>query len=189
MIYVSAAVGYLVQLILFFVLNARGGYSPLVHAVSDYGVGPTRRLFNVYALIGCAAAVLLAVALLVDGRFPMRGAIYLAVVAVLRLGVLAFPTDLEGQTLTRTGKLHYLFAIASFALLYMAIDVFHPVAVTLLAQPAVAVLTVLKWVVTLSLIAVVVCLAPPLRKIFGLVERIFLLSTMLWLGLFALAAS
>jgi len=189
MIYMLVAVGYLVQLILFFALNLRGGYSPVTHAVSDYGVGPTKHLFNVYGLVGCAAAVLLVVALLVDGRFPMRGSIYLAIVAALRVGVLAFPTDLEGQKLTRVGKLHYLFAIASFALLYMAIDVLHPAAVTLFAQTPVTVLTALKWVVTWSLIGVVVCLAPPLRKIFGLVERIFLLSTMMWLGMFALVAA
>jgi len=187
MIYTLAAIGYLTQIIIFFALNIRGGYSPFAHAVSDYGIGPTKRLFNVYGLVGCAAAILMAVALFVDDRFPQRASIYLAIVAALRVGVLAFPTDLEGQNLTRVGKLHYLFAIASFALLYMAIDVLYPVGVALFVEPWITVLTTLKWVVTLSLVGVVVCLVPSLRKIFGLIERIFLLSTMMWLGIFSLA--
>jgi hypothetical protein len=188
-IYAVAALAYLVQLALFFALNIRGTYSLVGHAVSDYGVGPSRRLFMIYGLTGIIAAIVLGVAVLVDGRFPTRGGVYLLIMAALRLGVLAFPTDLEGQRLTGTGRLHYVFAIASFALAYMAIDVLNPVVLPIVADWATPVLAGLYWVVTASLAGVVICLIPALRRIFGLVERVFLVSVMLWSAVFALAAT
>jgi len=188
-IYTTAALLYFVQLALFLALNIRGSYSLVGHAVSDYGVGPSRPLFTIYGLIGIIAAIALGAAVLMDGRFPARGGVYLLAVAALRLGVLAFPTDLEGQRLTGTGKLHYLFAIASFALAYMAIDVLNPVALPVVANWASPILAGLYWIVAASLAGVVICLIPALRRIFGLVERIFLVSVLLWSAVFALAAT
>jgi hypothetical protein len=187
-IYALAALAYLVQLALFLALNLRDDYSRVSHAVSDYGVGPSRRLFTIYGLAGIVAAAALGAAVLTDGRFPNRGGTYLLVMAALRLGVLAFPTDLEGERLTRAGRLHYLFAIASFALAYMAIDVLTPVALPIATGWSASVLAGLYWIVTASLAGVVICLVPALRRIFGLVERVFLLSVLLWSAVFALAA-
>ena len=188
-IYTTAALLYFVQLALFLALNIRGSYSLVGHAVSDYGVGPSRPLFTTYGLIGIIAAIALGAAVLLDGRFPARGGVYLLAVAALRLGVLAFPTDLEGQRLTGAGKLHYLFAIASFALAYMAIDVLNPVALPVVGNWASPILAGLYWIVAASLAGVVICLIPALRRIFGLVERIFLVSVLLWSAVFALAAT
>ena len=188
-IYTTAALLYFVQLALFLALNIRGSYSLVGHAVSDYGVGPSRPLFTIYGLIGIIAAIALGAAVLMDGRFPARGGVYLLAVAALRLGVLAFPTDLEGRRLTGTGKLHYLFAIASFALAYMAIDVLNPVALPVVANWVSPILAGLYWIVAASLAGVVICLIPALRRIFGLVERIFLVSVLLWSAVFALAAT
>jgi hypothetical protein len=188
-IYTTAALLYFVQLALFLALNIRGSYSLVGHAVSGYGVGPSRPLFTIYGLIGIIAAIALGAAVLMDGRFPARGGVYLLAVAALRLGVLAFPTDLEGQRLTGTGKLHYLFAIASFALAYMAIDVLNPVALPVVANWVSPILAGLYWIVAASLAGVVICLIPALRRIFGLVERIFLVSVLLWSAVFALAAT
>ncbi len=185
--YLVAASLLLVQLGAFAVLHVRGRYSPVSQAVSDFGVGPTRRLFAAYGLIGGLGALALAAATFADGRFPLRASVCLLLLALIRPGVLAFPTDLEGTPLTRTGRLHYAFAIASFALLYMAIDVLHPVAIGQIDGPALIALSGLRRVITWSLIGVVVCLAPPLRKTFGLVERAYLLSTLLWLIVFALS--
>jgi hypothetical protein len=47
----------------------------------------------------------------------------------------------------------------------------------------------LYWIVAASLAGVVICLIPALRRIFGLVERIFLVSVLLWSAVFALAAT
>ncbi|GLQ10288.1 membrane protein [Devosia yakushimensis] len=186
-LYLLAALLYLAVLVLFGLLHVRGGYSPIRHAVSDYGVGPTRSLFAAYASAGIVAALLLGAAILAGGQFPVRGGLYLLAMAAFRLGVLAFPTDIEGERLTRNGKLHYGFAIASFALTYMAIDVLHPIALPLVADWARWVLSGLRWAVTLSLGGVVICLIPALRRVFGLFERIYLLSTALWLGILASA--
>lgn len=188
-IYTTAALLYFAQLALFLALNIRGSYSLVGHAVSDYGVGPSRPLFTIYGVIGIIAAIALGAAVLMDGRFPARGGVYLLVMAALRLGVLAFPTDLEGQRLTKTGRLHYLFAIASFALAYMAIDVLNPVGLPLVANWASPMLAGLYWIVAASLAGVVICLVPALRRIFGLVERAFLVSVLLWSAVFALAAA
>ncbi|MDN5927760.1 MAG: DUF998 domain-containing protein [Hyphomicrobiales bacterium] len=188
-IYAAAALAYLAQLALFLALNIRGRYSLVSHAVSDYGIGPSRRLFTIYGLIGIIAAAALGAAVLMDGRFPARGGIYLLAMAALRLGVLAFPTDLEGERLTGAGKLHYLFAIASFALAYMTIDVLNPAALSIVADWASPVLAGLYWIVAASLAGVVICLVPALRRIFGLVERVFLVSVLLWSAVFALAAA
>lgn len=188
-IYAVAALVYLVQLALFLALNVRGKYSLVSHAVSDYGVGPSRLLFTIYGLVGIVAASALGAAVLADGRFPARGGIYLLVMAALRVGVLVFPTDLEGQRLTGAGRLHYLFAIASFAFAYMAVDVLDPVAVPVVRQWAAPVLAVLYWIVAASLAGVVICLIPALRRVFGLVERTFLVSVLLWSAVFALAAA
>ncbi|WP_018631330.1 DUF998 domain-containing protein [Neomegalonema perideroedes] len=187
LLFFLAGAAYLAQLALFARLHLRGGRDPVSEAVSDYGVGPSRRLFALYGAAGIAAAAVLAGALLADGRFPAQGWLYLLAMAALRLGVLAFPTDLEGERLTRSGKAHYLFAVASFALAYMAVDALSPSAASLAAAWARPVLNGLGWVVAASLAGVVICLIPALRRIFGLVERIFLLSVLLWLGIFAFA--
>ena len=187
LLYHAAAIVYLVQLLLFATLHAVGSYSPLRHAVSDYGVGVTKRRFAAYGSAGIIGAVLLSAAVLLDRRIPDTGGLYLLATAALRLGVLAFPTDLEGQTLTRTGKLHYVFAIASFALAYMAIDALHPHVMPLVAGALASLLQTIRWIVTAALIGVVICLIPSLRSIFGLVERSVLLSTILWFGMAAFA--
>jgi len=144
-VFLAAGVAYGVQLILLGMLHLGGRYSIISHAVSDYGVGGTRRLFIAYGLVGCLASIMFAWALFDDGRFPRRGWLCLVLVAVLRLGVLAFPTDLKGTRPTRSGRLHYAFAIASFAFLYMAIDSLHPIAFALVAKAAIAPLVGLRW--------------------------------------------
>lgn len=184
-----AFAGYCTALGLFIALNRSGRYSVLSHAVSDYGVGPTKPLFAKSGIAGIVAAACLALALWLDGRFPVKGIWFLVGMAVLRVGVIRFPTSLEGEALGRDGRLHYLFAIASFALLYMGIDALHPVVMTLLSGIPAMAMSLLRTVITISLIGVVVTMLPPLRRVFGLVERVFLLSTQLWLlGLSALLA-
>jgi hypothetical protein len=128
-IYPLAALAFLIQLMLLVRLHLRGGYNLVSHAVSNYGVGSTKGQFAIYGTVGIVAATLVAIAVLADERLAARAGFYLLTMAALRLGVLAFPTDLEGQRVTSTGKLHYLFAVASFALAYMGIDALYPAAI------------------------------------------------------------
>ena len=185
MLFTVAAAAYVVALGLFIALHLRGNYSLLRHAVSDYAIGPTRGLFLTYGLAGGLGAALVGCGVLVQGGLPVRSGVYLLASAGVRLGVLGFSTDLEGQPVTRAGLLHLVFAIAGFALVYMAIDSLQPFARDLVTGPVRTTLVWLHTVATLSLIGVVVCLYPALRRLFGLVERAFLLSTLLWLLTFA----
>lgn len=185
MLFTLAAAAYLLALGLFAALHLRGSYSILRHAVSDYAIGPTRGLFLAYGLTGGLGAALAGCGVLASAALPVRSGVYLLASAVVRLGVLGFPTDLEGRPVTRSGRLHLLFAIAGFALVYMAIDSLLPFARDLATGAARTVLVGLQAIATLSLIGVVICLYPALRRVFGLVERAFLVSTLLWLLTFA----
>ncbi|TPP11784.1 DUF998 domain-containing protein [Rhizobium glycinendophyticum] len=179
----------LCQLTLFAVLHWRGPQYRLREPVSDYGTGPLRSLFAVYVLTGCAAVASLGAAVAVSQRLPLRAGVYLLLLAVIRLGVLRFPTDLGGMAKSRTGRLHLLFAIAGFALVYMAVDVLNGAAERVVSLAALPWLSGLHLIATVSLAATVVALLPALRALFGFAERAFILSTMVWLGLFAFAVA
>ena len=155
------------------------------HAVSDYAVGKTARLFISYGLVGSLGAALLAIATGSAGEFPSKVPIYLALLAILRMGVLRFRTDIEGEAVTREGRLHYVFAIITFALTYMIVSASQPTLDTFANPTLNLILRDLGWIATISLVGVVTTLLPPLRRVFGLAERIFLLSTASWLLLLA----
>ncbi|OJY30139.1 uncharacterized protein DUF998 [Gemmobacter caeni] len=186
-LYLASALAYLAVIILFAALHLRGDYSPIRQALSDYGIGPSHPLFVGYAVAGIAASSLLAAAVLEDGRFTLRAGLCLLGMAALPLGVVAYPTDIEGEPSSRTGRLHLAFAVANFALAYIAIDDLFPDAESLPPAAFRHLLGALYWVVTASLLGVAVCLVHALRhRIFGLLERLYLFSSALWLGLFAL---
>lgn len=95
--------------------------------------------------------------------------------------MLKFPTDLEGQRLTRSGRLHYLFAVGAFALTYSAIAGLTPELGSVGAwESASGLLSVLRLVALVSLVLLVIALVPRLRVVFGLFERAFRLSANLW---------
>ena len=97
-----------------------------------------------------------------------------------------FPTTLEGQPITRTGLLHYGFAIAAFTLTYLAITGMTPALRALaVGQWVHAPLGWATWIVSPALFLVVITMLRPLRRVFGLFERVFLVTTNAW---FALAA-
>jgi hypothetical protein len=177
------AIGFLVALHL-----QRSGYSIVGHAVSDYGVGPTRRLFATYTSLGSAGGVVFTGALLTRG--PAVSAWLLSVLTVMilsRIGLTIFPTDLEGTKLTRTGYLHYFFAILGFAASYTAIRNLTPVFASEMAwAPLHGALNGLSTLATLALVGVCVTMWRPFRKVFGLLERVFLLTTLVW---FAVASA
>lgn len=188
-IYLPVLALYLVTLVLFILLHVRGTYDPVRTAVSDYAIGPTRRLFLLDGAAGGLAAALLGGLVLSDARFPPMAGLFLLAHACLRFGVLAFPVDLEGQSMSRHGKLHYTFAVPGFAMVYLAIHALGPATREIVPGAIHITFTVLEAVASFALAAVAVCLFPPLRRVFGLVERVFLLSTALWLGCFSLAMS
>ncbi|MEV7344172.1 DUF998 domain-containing protein [Streptomyces sp. NPDC093544] len=160
------------------------GYSPVHHAVSDYAVGRYGSLFRLGLLVSSLGVVFLAIGLTLDPGAPplaVSQLVFLFLVPAMRLGMALFPTDLEGEKLTRTGRLHYLFAIAAFAFTYAAISGMTSRLESVSPwESAHGLLSVLLWIALVSLVLLVVTLLPRLRTVFGLFERVFLVSTNLW---------
>ncbi len=110
------------------------GYNPARNAVSDYGVGQYARLFRVSLWSGSIAVLALLAGLAAGvGAPPLARSdlVFLGLVAVSRIGESLFPTTVEGERLTRTGALHYVFAIFTFGFTYAAISGMTPVLVKL----------------------------------------------------------
>jgi hypothetical protein len=151
-------------------------YNPVNHAVSDYGVGPTKSLFTLYLQINNLGTFAFAVALIAGfgmPAIPLRIFIFLLLLILCRIVIVFFPTDLEGTPLTRTGFSHYVLAVLIFGLLYTTIAGLSRIFGT-------SALIILSAIITYALTAVVITMWKPLRKIFGLFERIFLGATILW---------
>jgi hypothetical protein len=166
------------------------GYSPVRHAVSDYGVGRYRSLFTIALYVSSVGVLALAFALLSGvGSPPLatRDLAYLLLIPLARIGMTLFPTNLEGQRISRVGLLHYTCAVAAFTLTYLAISGLTPALRDLVPGDwAHAPLSWMEWVVGPALALVVVTMLRPLRRLFGVFERVFLLTTNVW---FALAAA
>jgi hypothetical protein len=184
----SGTVAYLVILTALHSLPT--GYSPVRHAVSDYGVGRYKYLFVAGLHVSSFGVLALSLALLAgvgSPPLPTHAVLYLTLIPLGRIGMTIFPTTLEGERLTRTGLLHYACAVAAFALTYLAISDLTPALRAL--QPGGWAHGPLGWtarIVAPALIIVVITMLPQLRRIFGLFERVFLVATNVW---FALAAS
>jgi hypothetical protein len=166
------------------------GYSPVHDAVSYYRVGRYASLFRVGLWSGSISALALTAGLAVGaGRLPLAGRdlVFLGLAAVSRIGESLFTTTLEGRRLSRSGALHYVFAILTFGFTYAAISGLtagltrlHP------WVEAAGLLRRLAGATLVGLILVVATLLPRLRNLFGLCERFFLLVTYGWLVLVAL---
>jgi hypothetical membrane protein len=165
------------------------GYDLVHNAVSDYGVGQYAPLFRVSLWAGSIAVLALAIGLTVEPGAPpllTRGLVFLGLVSACRIGESLFPTTVEGQKLTRTGVMHYLFAILTFGFTYAAISDLTPGLVKL--YPWHAHRGALDWLsgaILVGLILVLAALLPRLRHVFGLPERFFLAVTYIWLVIVA----
>lgn len=164
------------------------GYSPISHAVSDYAVGKYKSLFRVRLWVNALGILALVAALASASRVQIAtlDLLFLGLVALTRVAMSFFPTDLEGKKLTRTGLLHYLCAILSFAFAFTALRDMTP-ALQHAFPWASGTFGFLYVLVLPALIAVIVTLVPMLRRIFGLFERIFLLTILFWLLLVSVA--
>ena len=183
-----ATLGYLALFVALHVLPT--GYHPVQEAVSDYAVGPYGYLFRAGLYVSSLGVLALAFLLVVGVGSPpvaSRDLVYLLAIPLTRIGMTLFPTDLEGTARTRTGILHYACAIAAFTLTYLAISGVTPTLIDVAqARWLGDTLHVVSVIVAASLILVVVTMAGPLRRVFGLTERIFLVTTNLWFALAAL---
>lgn len=161
---------------------------PIRTAVSDYGTGKAARLFKVYGAAGIIGAAALCRAMLdyPGTEFPRVAAYCLGALAVLRLGLFAFKTDEGAFGRTREGIIHLVFAVVTFTLAYEVVSFGGPTALAITTGPLHSAFAALGWIVPVSLALVVVTMVlPGLRAFFGLAERAFLVSTLLWFLLLA----
>lgn len=176
----------LARLVVFISLHVvKSEYGIVEHAVSDYAVGSTRRLSSIMTWLTVPFWALLAAAV-ATGLSSWSDAtwvtIALAALALIFLVLPFAPTNLEGQKLTRIGRLHYLFAIAWFALSYACMGNFVRLFTAEAVQPLAGILNALSWIALVALvISVIVLIITKLRpKVFGISERVFILAVNLF---------
>jgi hypothetical protein len=161
------------------------GYNPIRHAVSDYAIGDYGRWFT--AGLWCSSIGVLSLALgLRDavGSPPLaaKDLWFLGLIAVCRVGMSVFDTNLEGHRFTRSAAMHYVLAILAFTFSYLSItDLSEPLKAIRPWSTAATLLTWPAWLVGPALGGVVVAMIPILRRVFGLFERLFLITTNVWL--------
>lgn len=164
-------------------------YRPITHAVSDYAVGPTKRLAALASWVTTIGWFTLALAVwtrLGDWAYRPVATGMLIALGLLSITVVFVPTDLEGERRTLRGTLHYLVAIASFALAYSLTGNASRYA-TAAGWGLAPALDTLHWIALAGLIALCAALViKPLRRVFGLCERVFLLAIVLFYVAFSL---
>jgi Protein of unknown function (DUF998) len=170
----------LIFLISFQFLNR--DYAMFSHAVSDYGIGKTAGLFKAYVLAGAIAAPLLGWQFW-SARNPDYPAIipgYLVLVMLGRMILGLFPNDLRGSPRTPSGQIHHFGTLLAFTCAYMTVAEATPLLAGAVTGPLATVLSGLKHVISFAFIGIVLTKSAPLRRFFGLAERIFLYCTALW---------
>jgi hypothetical protein len=160
------------------------GYNPVRDAVSDYGVGRYRGWFWVQVVAGGVAGLALAIALAeATPSVPTLVVVMLLVSAVARFLIPAFATDQHGSRFqTLHGTVHMILAIVIFASLIIAASELGSTLEHEVAWHQVkGWLTALPWVMTGAAIGLLVALrAPRLHEIYGLLERVFYVSSIAW---------
>lgn len=188
---VIALLAVLVQLVVLVVLHLLPtAYNPVRDAISDYGVGRYRSYFAAQVWGGALACA--AVALALSQLHPYKPTfviVALLVNAAARAAMPAFPTDQSGSRFqTAKGIIHMVLAIVAFAGVAAAasslsglLNHYHD------WHNASSLLQTLGWLVLVGAIATAVALVGPrLKKIFGLIERLFTLSVIAWLCVMAI---
>jgi hypothetical membrane protein len=149
------------------------GYHPTRNAVSDYGVG-RHRIWHRIAVVSLAVAgFATAVASLGTVRpEPASVVTFLIVFGISRILLPLFPTDIEGQPRTKTGRIHWALAITSFTSLAITAGFFKGTGLD----------DVVGWIVvgTAVFMLLVLCMPRLRRRILGLAERLFYFSMICW---------
>lgn len=178
----SAAL-YAVAIAIFADLHRRAPETGWVREpVSNYAVGSAGRCFRVYGYAGTVAAALLAIqfAMSTAPDIPRVSVVCLILAVVFRIGVVLVPTDKPDAPVSSRGRLHLLFAIANFAASYTAIANATPVMAASAPAWLAATLSGIRVAAMYALAGVVITMLPLFKRVFGLLERVFLLAVMLW---------
>jgi hypothetical protein len=161
------------------------GYDPTHDAVSDYAVGRYRAGFWVFTTAGAVSGFALAIALARSA--PSKPTLTIAMLLLsgaARLLIPLFPTDQAGSRFqTLKGTIHMVLAITIFASIAVAASNLGGTLGHEAAWSSVKGLVDgwLPWVITGTAIATGIAIAGPrLQPIFGLIERLYYLSSIAW---------
>ena len=161
------------------------GYNPLYNTISDYSVGRFSRLARMSTAVNSVGILLLLGALVfIVGLPPLtsNGLIWLGILALTRLAMVVFITDLSGQKTTLKGIVHVILAVISFVAGVSAIGTLTGnISLFFSGNSVYPLLRILVEVSTPILVVLLITLLPSLRRIFGLIERLFLLTINVWL--------
>src|ERR1700677_1968455 len=181
----SAQLGILVAL---HVLPTK--YDPVRDAISDYGVGDYRGWFWAQLVAGAVACAGVAIAL--AGLHPYAPTVVVVLLfanAAARLSMPAFPTDQSGNRFeTVKGTIHMVLAVVAFAAVAAAATGLGGLFSHYPAwHSAKSLLVTVGWVVLAGAIACALGLVGHrLKPIFGLIERFFTLSVIVWIYLMSI---
>ncbi len=170
----------LVLLLSFQLLNR--DFALLPQAVSSYGLGKTAGWFKIYLLAGSIAAPLLAWQFwqATAPAYPKMIPVYLLLVALGRMGVAIYPNYPRGDPEGFARQMHHAATLLAFTCAYMAVIEATPRLSQGLEHGLPEVVEWLRHLISAGFIAVVLTISPPLRRFFGLSERLFLYAVALW---------
>jgi hypothetical protein len=182
---VIAIVAVSVQVVILVALHALPtGYHPVRDAISDYGIGRYRGYFWAELVAGALACAFVAFAL--ADLHPYAPTVVVALLlanTVARLLMPAFPTDQSGNRFgSAKGTVHMLLAFVAFGAVAAAATGLGGLFTHYPAwHGAKGLLVVLGWVVLTGAVATALALlGPRLKRVFGLIERLFTLSVIVW---------
>ena len=166
------------------------GLNPVRDPVSQYGITDYFTFYRAAALSLGVASLTLAVALLEAlTEANAAGIVFLVILGFARLTIGWVPMDAPGAPRTSTGLRHNLLATAFFASATVAAFLFTG---TFAGDPALSGIApasgVLAWAMAVfSALILLTSLVEPLKKYFGLAERLLYVAVLAWVATVAIA--
>ncbi len=170
------------------------GLDPLEHALSHFATTDYRRLAAAASHANALGAALLCVALAIRVGVPPLGAgglASLALTALTRVTARALPLDAPDHPASATGRAHVAVAMAHVVVAIAALRALTAELSSMLAWHAALPLLALpaELALPLGLAVAATFFVLPLRRVFGLAERLFMLDVLVWSGVLAVALS
>lgn len=166
------------------------GYRPLRNPLSDYAGGRYGVLMTIAFLVLGIGVLALDAGLgtgLGAGKRVAIGVFFIGVFGASRLLAAFFRSDADGAERTGRGRIHTLLAALGFIAIPLAAIVLTPVFERVPSWTAVAPpLRILELLIVVFGLIMLLTRMQVLRFIFGLVERLFYVSALLWLFLIGL---
>jgi hypothetical protein len=166
------------------------GLNPLRDPVSQYGITDYFTFYRAAALSLGVAALTLAVALVEAlTEANAAGIVFLIILGFARLTIGWVPMDAPGAARTRTGLRHNLLATAFFGSATVAAFLLTgSFAIDAELDGIAGISAGLAWAMAVfSVLILLTSLVGPLKRYFGLVERLLYVAVLAWLATVAVA--